>query len=150
MRTTPAGHDAERFFRTLASDAADGIVYADAEGRIRFWNRGAERIFGFGEDEALGQSLDIIIPERLRARHWAGYVQTLRTGATRYGSGGVLAVPALRKDGSQASIEFTVLPFHGDSRVMLGIAAIIRDVTQRFEETKALRRELAALRGGRR
>jgi PAS domain S-box-containing protein len=60
-------------YETLAKEAPDAIVYADAEGRIRFWNRGAERIFGFSEAEALGRSLDIIIPERLRARHWEGY-----------------------------------------------------------------------------
>ncbi|MCC7487084.1 MAG: PAS domain-containing protein [Burkholderiales bacterium] len=122
------------------------MVYADAEGRIRFWNRGASRVFGFDEAEALGHSLDIIIPARLRARHWAGYAQTMRTGRTRYGEGDVLAVPALRKDGSEISVEFTVLPFHDEHGAMVGIAAILRDVTKRFEETKAMRRELAALR----
>jgi PAS domain S-box-containing protein len=147
MSVEPASLDTERFCRTLVREVADAIVYADAEGRIRFWNRGAERIFGFDEGEALGQSLDLIIPQRLRARHWAGYAQTMRTGKTRYGSGELLAVPALRKDGSQISIEFTVLPFRDERGGMLGIAAILRDVTKRFEETKALRRELAALRG---
>ncbi len=143
----PRGFDTDRFCRTLAREAADAIVYADAAGRIRFWNQGAARIFGFAEGEALGQPLDIIIPERLRARHAAGYAQTMRTGKTRYGSGDVLAVPALRKDGSQISVEFTVLPFRDERGGMLGIAAILRDVTTRFEETKALRRELAAARG---
>jgi len=148
MTIEPAALDTERFCRTLAREAADAIVYADAAGRIRFWNRGAERIFGFAEGEALGQSLDIIIPERLRARHWEGYERTMRTGKTRYGDGDVLAVPALRKDGSQISIEFTVLPFHDERGAMLGIAASLRDVTKRFEEAKALRRELAARRPG--
>jgi PAS domain S-box-containing protein len=131
----------QRFYETLAKEASDAIVYADAEGKIRFWNRGAERIFGFSEAEALGQSLDIIIPERLRARHWDGYAQTMRTGKTRYGGGDLLAVPALRKGGAQISIEFTVLPFHDAGGAMAGIAAIMRDVTKRFEEMKALRRQ---------
>lgn len=148
MSAAPGSFDTDRFCRTLAREAADAIVYADGEGLIRFWNRGAERIFGFSEREALGQSLDIIIPERLRARHAAGYAQTMRTGRTRYGAGDLLAVPALRKDGSQISVEFTILPFRDVHGVMLGIAAIMRDVTRRFEETKALRRELAALRDG--
>lgn len=135
------GSEPQRFYETLAKEASDAIVYADAEGKIRFWNRGAERIFGFSEAEALGQSLDIIIPERLRARHWDGYAQTMRTGKTRYGSGDLLAVPALRKDGAQISIEFTVLPFRDAGGGMAGIAAIMRDVTKRFEEMKALRQK---------
>jgi PAS domain S-box-containing protein len=95
------------------------------------------------EAEAIGQSLDIIIPESLRARHWAGFEQTMRTGKTRYGTGDVLAVPALRKDGTRMSIEFTVLPFHDETGRMIGIAAILRDVTKRFEDLRSLRRQLA-------
>jgi PAS domain S-box-containing protein len=115
-----------------------------AEGFIRLWNRGAVRIFGFEEAEAVGSSLDIIIPESLRARHWQGYGSTMRTGATRYGAGEILAVPAMRKDGRRISIEFTILPFNDEVGGMIGIAAILRDVTVRFEEMRALRRELAA------
>jgi len=135
------------FFHALAREAGDGIVYADTEGRIRFWNRGAEAIFGFAEPEALGHSLDLIIPERQRERHWAGYAETMRSARTRYGAGQLLAVPALRKDGSRISIEFTIVPMRDASGRMAGIAAIIRDVTKRFEELKALRNELTALRG---
>jgi PAS domain S-box-containing protein len=136
--------DSVRFFRALVREAPDAIVYADAEGRIRFWNRGAERIFGFREDEALGQSLDIIIPPSLRERHWNGYDETMRSGRTRYGAGDLLAVPALRKDGTRISIEFTILPFHDAAGRIAGIAAFLRDVTKRFEEMKALRQKLAA------
>lgn len=136
--------DVGRFCRTLAREAPDAVIYADAEGAIRFWNRGAERIFGFAEAEALGQSLDLIIPENLRARHWTGFDETMRTGQTRYGAGDLLAVPALRKDGARISVEFTIVPFHDESGRMIGIAAILRDVTKRFEEMKALRRQLAA------
>ena len=135
----------EDFFRTLAREAPDAIVYADAEGLIRFWNRGAERVFGYSQAEALGQSLDIIIPERQRARHWAGYAATMRSARTRYGAGELLAVPALCKDGGRISIEFTILPFRDASGRMRGIAAIMRDVTRRFEELKALRKELATI-----
>jgi PAS domain S-box-containing protein len=134
----------DRFCRRLVRDAADGIVYADAQGIIGFWNKGAERIFGVSEAEALGKPLDIIIPANLRQRHWDGYNETIRTGRTRYGAGDLLAVPALRKDGARISVEFTILPFHDDVGQIVGIAAILRDVTKRFEETKALRKELAA------
>ncbi len=136
----------DRFYRRLVREAPDAIIYADAQGAIACWNKGAERIFGFSEGEAVGQSLDIIIPEKLRRRHWDGFAETVRTGKTRYGAGDVLAVPGVRKGGSHISIEVTILPFADRSGRILGMAAILRDVTKRFEETKALRRELAALR----
>src|SRR5690349_9509771 len=98
--------DPDRFSRTLAREAPDPVVYADAKGVIAFWNKGAERIFGFSETEALGKTLDIIIPESLRARHWTGYAATMESGKTRYGAGDLLAVPALRKDGRRISVEF--------------------------------------------
>ena len=133
----------DHFASTLVAGMPDAIVYADAAGVIRVWNAGATRMFGFSEQEALGQSLDIIIPVNLRKRHWDGYDETMRTGKTRYGAGDLLAVPALRKDGARISVEFTILPFHDEAGRMAGIAAILRDVTTRFEEMKALRKEVA-------
>src|SRR3546814_629081 len=135
--------DIDHFCRTLALEAADAVIYADGTGMIAFWNKGAGRIFGYSEAEALGRSLDIIIPERLRRRHWEGYDRTMRTGRTRYGAGEVLAVPALRKGGLRISVEFTILPFHDDAGRMVGIDAILRAVTNRFAETQALRNKCA-------
>ena len=129
----------DRFYRTLVHDTPDAIVYADAEGMIGFWNKGAERIFGFSAAEAVGQPLDIIIPESLRKRHWSGYLETVRTGTSRYGAGDLLAVPALRKNGERISVEFTILPFHDRTGRTLGIAATLRDVTKRFDEMKVFR-----------
>lgn len=136
--------DIDRFYRILACETSDAIVYSDAEGRIAFWNKGAERIFGYPAGEAIGQLLDIIIPERLRERHWRGYAETVRSGNTRYSTGDLLAVPAVRKDGSRLSIEFTILPFRDRSGRILGIAATMRDVTKRFEEIQALRKAAKA------
>lgn len=138
--------DLDRFSRTLLSDGPDATIYADAQGLIQFWSHGAERIFGFTASEALGKSLDIIVPENLRERHWHGYDNTMQTGKTRYGAGDLLAVPALRKDGTRISVEFTVLPFHDENGNIAGIGAILRDVTKQFEEMKALRKQLAAAR----
>jgi PAS domain S-box-containing protein len=135
--------DIDQFCLTLVREAPDAIIFADADGVIRLWNRGAERIFGFAEAEALGQSLDMIIPDNLRVRHWAGFSATMRNGSTRYGSGEILAVPALRKDGRRISIEFTILPFRDSHARIIGIAAMLRDVTARFEEIRTLRRQLA-------
>lgn len=138
--------DTDRLAHTLLRDMPDALIVADAEGAIRFWNAGAERLFGFTAGEALGQSLDIIIPERLRARHWAGFDQTMRTGQSRYGAGDLLAVPAQGKDGKRLSVEFTVVPLHDEAGRMEGIAAVMRDVSARFEQTKALQKEIATLR----
>ena len=135
------------FAARLVADAPDGILYADQGGMIRYWNAGCERIFGFTADEALGQSLDIMIPENLRARHWDGFRETMRTGRTRYGAGDLLAVPALRKDGSRISVDFSIVPFRDGAGRMVGIAAVMRDVTKRFEEMKALRKPAAGAVG---
>jgi PAS domain S-box-containing protein len=128
------------FARALVAGMPDAIVHADAAGVIRFWNAGAVRMFGFTEAEALGQPLDIIIPEGLRDRHWQGFRETVRTGQTRYGDGQILAVPAIRKDGTRLSVEFTIVPFTDGEGRMTGIAAIMRDTTARFEELRALRK----------
>jgi PAS domain S-box-containing protein len=143
----PHGHfgfDTDRFSWKLIHEGPDAIVYADSGGLIRFWNHGAERIFGYSAKEAIGMSLDLIMPENLRARHWTAYRETMRTGKTRYGDGDVLAVPALGKGGRPLSIEFTIYPYRDADGSLMGVGAIIRDVTKRFEETKALRRAAAA------
>ena len=137
--------DPQKFAAALLDATPDAVVYSDAQGKIRFWNKGAERIFGFTAAQALGQSLDIIVPEALRARHWEGYEKTMQTGETRYGAGELLAVPAIRQDGSRISVEFTIVPFRDERGAMVGIAATMRDVTARFEEMRALRRRLAAI-----
>jgi PAS domain S-box-containing protein len=129
--------------QALLASGSDAIIATDRDGVIRHWNQGAERIFGHTAAEAVGKSLDLIIPEPLRARHWEGYRQTMQTGQSRYGAGDVLAVPGLRKDGSRVSLEFTVAMIRDEAGEMIGIAAILRDVTARFEEMKALRKKLA-------
>ena len=134
------------FEARFLANTPDGILFADHNGVIRFWNAGCERIFGHAASEAVGQSLDIIIPATLRARHWQGYANTMRTGQSRYAAGDLLAVPAVRKDGSRLSVEFSIVPFLDAENRMLGMGAVMRDVTERFEETKALRKALAAPR----
>ncbi len=129
----------------LIDSAADSIVASDAKGEIVLWNAGSERIFGFTEDEALGQSLDIIIPEPFRDRHWEGYHETVASGESRYGAGDMLAVPGLHKDGRRLSIEFTIVLMKDVGGRVTGMVASVRDVTARFEETKALKKKLAAL-----
>lgn len=134
------------FAEALITNMPDAVIYSDRNGIIRYWNGGAARMFGHTPAEAVGQSLDLITPEGLRARHWAGYHETMRTGQTRYGDGQTLSVPAIRKDGRRISVAFTIVPFKDDHGSMIGIAAVMRDVTEQFEETRALRKEVASLR----
>jgi PAS domain S-box-containing protein len=131
-------------FEAFIQSAGDAIVAAGPEGSILLWNPAAERIFGYTEAEALGQSLDLIIPERLRNRHWEGYRNVMRTGETRYGTD-VLRVPAVHKDGRRLSIAFTVALLYSPTREVQAIVAIIRDETSRWEEERALRQRLAEL-----
>jgi PAS domain S-box-containing protein len=130
------------FGRRLVEDMPDALIVADADGIVRFWNAGAERIFGFAAAEAVGQSLDLITPENVRARHWAGYRRTMQTGETKYGAGDLLSVPAIRKDGGRISVQFSILPLKAAGGGLDGIAAIMRDVTADFEERKRLKQEL--------
>ena len=130
--------------RGIVDQSGSAILFADREGVIRLWNQGAEEMFGYPASEAIGQPLDIIIPERWRERHRVGYEAAMRAGRTRY-TRDVLAVPAQRKDGTRISIEFTIVLRRGDQDVVLGAAAIVQDVTRRWEREKALERRLAVL-----
>jgi PAS domain S-box-containing protein len=127
----------------ILAAAADAVVATDRDGIIRMWNPGAERIFGHRADEALGQSLDLIIPERLRARHWEGFRHVMATGETHYGAGDLLSVPGIRKDGQRVSLEFTIVPLKDKQGHVQGLAAVMRDVTRRFEEVRGLKKKLA-------
>ena len=132
----------------ILDGSPDAILICDHAGTVRYWNVAAERVFGFHVAEALGVSMNLIIPERLRARHWAGWEATMRTGVTRYGEGQLLAVPALHKDGRQVSIEFSIQLVKNANGQIEWVVAIIRDVTERYDRDKALRAELMALRNG--
>ena len=132
----------------LVEAAGDAIIAAAPDGKISLWNAAAERIFGYAAKEALGQSLDIIIPERLQKRHWEGYDQVMQTGETRYGAD-VLRVPAIHKDARPLSIAFTVALLRSADGKVEAIAAILRDETARFNEERNLRKRLAELEGKR-
>ena len=130
--------------RRIVENSPMAILYADREGKIRLWNSGAETVFGYTAKEALGQSLDLIVPERQRQRHWEGWDKVMASGVTKYGSD-PLAVPAVRKDGSRISIEFNVVLVRADSGELAGVAAMVQDVTARWQKQKELNARLAAL-----
>ncbi len=128
----------------LVQAVGDAIVVSDVSGKIIVWNKAAERIFGYTEAEALGQSLDIITPEKFRKRHWDGYHQTMATGVTKYGTT-LLRVPAIDKSGKSLSIAFGVALLLGPDGKPNAIASIIRDETARFAEERALRKRVVEL-----
>jgi PAS domain S-box-containing protein len=126
----------------LVHRLADAVIVADASGTIVYWNGAAERVFGWSAGEAVGQTLDLIVPERQRARHWEGYEGVMATGITKYGDD-LLRVPSLHADGERRSIAFTVTLLTDDAGAVTGIAAVIRDETNRWREEQELRRRLA-------
>ena len=134
----------EWLYRQIVEKAADAIIFADTEGIIRLWNSGAEAIFGYAAEEAIGETLDLIVPEKLREKHWEGYRKVMATGVTKYGSD-ILAVPALKKDNSRISVEFTIVLLQDGNGKPRGTAAIMRDVTERWQKEKELKKRLAEL-----
>ena len=134
----------EWFCQQIVDNTQEAVILADCEGMIRLWNIGAEVIFGYTAAEVLGQPLELIIPEPLREQHRRGFHRVMATGVTKYDRE-LLAVPATRKDGSRISLEFTVVLIRGVNREILGIAAILRDVTARWEREKTMRAHMAVL-----
>ena len=131
-------------YKQLLMAIGDGVVVANADGEIVFWNPGAERIFGHSKTEAVGQSLDLIVPEKQRQRHWTGFDKTMHTGQTRYGNE-LLRVPALHKEGHPLSIAFTVAMLHGEDGKVSAIVAIVRDETARWNEERDMRGRIREL-----
>lgn len=134
----------DQLCRAIVDRSSDAIVYSDREGIIRLWNDGAVAMFGFSAGEVVGQSLDIIIPENLRKRHWDGYFRVMDGAETRYATE-LLAAPALCRDGRRLSSEFSIVLVRDGNGRIHGVAAIIRDVTARWQREKSLRERLAAV-----
>jgi PAS domain S-box-containing protein len=136
--------DQEWIYRQIIDFAQDAILFADRDGNIRLWNSGAETIFGFTREEVIGKSLDLIVPEKLREQHWKGYRKVMETGESRYGSE-LLKVPAAHEDGKRISVEFTIILVRNHESQILGSAAIMRDVTERWQHEKELKGRLKFL-----
>lgn len=133
----------DRLLKQLVNNAPEAMLISDREGIIRFWNSGAEQMFGHTAAEAVGQSLDLIIPENLRSRHWEGYGRVMASGETKYKTG-LLSSPGIRKDGSRVSLEFSMVLLHDEAGNMEGCASIMRDITERWKKEKELKERLTA------
>jgi PAS domain S-box-containing protein len=136
--------DTEMIYQQIIENSQDAILFADRDGIIELWNSGAEAIFGYTKEEVQGKSLDLIVPEKLRQRHWEGYHTVMKTGKSRYGKE-LLKVPAIRKDGTSISVEFTIMLVRNLRNEIVGTAAIIRDVTERWKQEKELKQKIKSL-----
>jgi PAS domain S-box-containing protein len=134
----------EMIYQQIVENSHDAILFSNLDGIIDLWNIGAEEIFGYKKEEAVGKSLDLIIPEKLRQRHWDGYHKVMETGESRYGKE-LLKVPAIRKDGTGISVEFTIMLVRNLQNEIIGTAAIIRDVTERWKQEKELKQKIRLL-----
>jgi PAS domain S-box-containing protein len=136
--------DTRLIYQQIIENSQDAILFADRDGIVNLWNSGAEAIFGYKAEEIQGKNLDLVIPEKLRQRHWEGYQRVMKTGETRYGKE-LLKVPAIRKDGRTISIEFTILIVRNHQNEIIGTASIIREVTERWNQEKELKKKLKFL-----
>ena len=128
----------------LVTQSPDAIVYSDTEGAIRVWNDAATRVFGFTAEQAVGESLDIIIPERFRKAHWKGFERALANRATKY-AGEALATRSARSDGTKIYVELSfAIVLDADGEVV-GVLSTARDITERYEEAQANRQRIQEL-----
>jgi PAS domain S-box-containing protein len=128
----------------LIEQAPDAVIFADQRGVIREWNPAAERIFGYSKGEAVGKSLDLIVPERFREAHWRGYDRALSAGQTKY-SGEALPTRSARKDGSTIYVELTFAIVHDETGYVIGALAHARDITERWEQDRQQRQRIREL-----
>jgi PAS domain S-box-containing protein len=139
-----AGKDGMELERLLINQAPDAVIFADLDGIVREWNPAAERIFGHNSAEAVGQNLDLIIPERFREAHWTGYKRALAAGETKY-SGQVLPTRSVRKDGTAIYVELTFAIIHDSQGVVIGALAHARDITERWAREREQRQRAQEL-----
>ena len=130
-------HESEARFQSLVEAATDSIVLADHNGRILSWNRAAAQLFGYTDEEILGQSLSILMPPRHRAAHERGLARVRDTGESRL-IGRLVELEGLRKDGSEFPLELSLAMWKSDDAVFY--SGIIRDITQRRRAEEILDR----------
>lgn len=141
MTTPPVLPD---LFEALVAQASDAIIFADREGRIVAWNAGAERLFGHATRDAIGQSLDVIIPDHLRQAHWDAFDRAVTTGTTRH-DGRAIVTRSMKADGTKIYVDISFALVRDVAGAVVGSLAIARDATERHAAEAATRARIAEL-----
>lgn len=136
--------DTQKLSGLLVDQCPDGIIFADPDGRIALWNAAAEQIFGYPRAEVVGESLDIIIPEKLRSGHWQGFDQAIQARTTKH-KGAALPTKAACRDGSTIYVELSFAVVLDTTGEAIGATAQVRDITERYEKERANRKRLREL-----
>lgn len=139
-----SSNTAPDIFQRIVEAASDAIIFADRDGLIRLWNRGAEIVFGYSAAEVVGKSLDVIIPERLRRAHWEGFQKALDTGVTKY-TDRILTTRSMHKNGGKLYVDLGFGLVKDADGAVTGAFAIGRDCTARYVSDGALRARVQAL-----
>jgi PAS domain S-box-containing protein len=130
--------------RYIVEGMSEAMIFSDPAGVIRLWNPGAQALFGYTPDEAFGQSLDLIIPERLREAHWKGFHRAMQQGVTAHGRVSIIT-RSLHKEGGQLYVDMSFAVVRNQAGETIGSVAIARNATERHLQEKSLRQQLAAL-----
>jgi PAS domain S-box-containing protein len=128
----------------IVEQVADAIIFADRQGVIRLWNPAAEAVFGFSADEMIGQSLDLIIPERLRPAHWKAFRQAIVAGRTRLGRR-ALITRSVHKSGARLYVDLSFAIVRDAAGEVAGAVAVARDATDRYTSETTMKKRLAEL-----
>jgi PAS domain S-box-containing protein len=131
--------------RAVVAQAPDAVILANRDGAIELWNGAAERLFGYSSAEVIGKSLDVIIPERLRTAHWAGFQKAIESGHGKYAPGQVLTTRSMHKDGRKLYVDLSFALVRDDAGAITGAMAIGRDCTDRYLSDRALRERISEL-----
>lgn len=135
-------HD-PKLLTAILEQSSDAIIFADTAGVVQIWNQAATSLFGYSAEEVAAANMDLIIPEKLRAAHWAGFDRAMATGKTRL-SGHPTMTRATHKSGARLYVEMTFSVVRADDGTVLGAVAVARDATERYEQARAQRASPAA------
>ena len=129
---------------SIVEQIADAVIYADDTGTIRRWNHAAAALFGYSTAEALGQNLDLIIPEHLRATHWRGFEAAMTNGVMKL-QGRPTVTRAKHRTGRKLYVEMSFALVKGQAG---GAVAVACDVTRRIEQQRADAHAMDAAKAG--
>ncbi|MFC7518800.1 PAS domain-containing protein [Herbaspirillum sp. GCM10030257] len=143
--STDANVPVATLYQRILESMPEALILSDLEGTIKIWNAGAASLFGYASDEALGRSLNLIIPDHLRKAHWDGFHQAIMRGSTAHGKRSAIT-RSLHKGGQQLYVDMSFAVVSDSDGKIIGALAVARDATERYVEERNLRRQLAEMK----